>query len=75
MTLEEMILRNDTSSRYCEHDVLKHLRNGVMYYENYEDFEESQLETGCDPEDIPELWEKLDRSTVDGIEYRYEVVL
>ena len=73
--IEEKILRNDTTSKYCELDIQQHLKMGVFYYENYEEYHEKLSDIGIEEEDILSGWEKLDRSTVDGIEYRYEVVL
>lgn len=75
MTLEEKILRNDWKSYYTEYDIKHYLKLGIIIYENYEDFLEQWLEGLNDEEEAPAAWDRLDRSEVDGKEYRYDVVL
>lgn len=70
--IEERILR---TTKMSEHDIQKHLRDGVIYYEDYDQFFTDWLAGLNDEEDAPAAWDKLDTATVDGITYRYEVVL
>ena len=72
MTFEEKILRNDTRVNYTEHDIKEHLKFGVWVYESFDDF---CGENAMTENDARYDWEKLNRSIVDGKEYRYDVAL
>lgn len=75
MTLEERILRNDTKNHYTDHDIKTHLKDGVFYYDSYEEFFAENIKMGWDPAEILDMWNKMDVSTVDGVEYHYDVAL
>ena len=77
MTFEEKILRNDISgNHYTEHDIKQHLKSGVFFWEDYTEFYYDWVAAEmCAPEDAPRMWADLDRSIVDGKEYRYDVAL
>ena len=75
MTIEERILRNDRRNHYTDAEIQTHVKDGVYWYTNYEDFLADWIAGFCAPEEAPDAWDKLDRATVDGVEYRYDVAL
>lgn len=75
MTFEEQILRNDPRVNYTEWDIKHHLKDGVFVYESFEDFKQDWIASLCDEDDAAPAWERLNRSIVDGKEYRYDVAL
>lgn len=72
-SIEEKILR--ACGHMTEADIQRHLKIGIIYYETYEDYYADCIAGGCDPEDIPEMWNRMDVSTVDGIVYHFECIL
>lgn len=67
------ILKNGTNM--TDHDIEKHIKDGISVYENtekgYNDFKIESINCLCDPEDIPEMWQKL--NTIESNEKSYKI--
>lgn len=75
MTLEELVLRNDTRNHYTESEIKRQLKQGVFVYATYQEFFENWIGCWGDEEDAPAAWNALDTAEVDGTTYHYDVVL
>lgn len=75
MTIEENILRHDRKNHYTDHDINHHLKDGVFWWTDYEEFSKDMLDQLNEPEEIPAMWAALDTAEIDGTTYHYEVAL
>lgn len=70
--VKEMLRQN---TNMTEHDIDKHIRDGVIVYESYEEFK-SEWNAGLNPEDeAGNEWERLDKMEYNGKEYRIDFIL
>lgn len=75
MTNEKLFELLKKETNMTEHDIKKHIKDGISVYENteagYEDFKEEMLGNFNDEEEIPEMWKDME---VIG-DYRMDFVL
>lgn len=77
MTEQEIrkILENGTNM--TAHDIEKHIREGLIIYEDtkegFEDFKDAFIGGLNDPEEAPEEWEKLELIESNGKKYRVDL--
>ena len=75
MTNEKLFELLKKKTNMTEHDIKKHIKDGISVYENseegYEEFKEEMLGNLNDEEEIPEMWE--DMEVIGG--YRMDFVL
>lgn len=64
MTNEKLFELLKKETNMTESDIMKHIEDGIMIYENnaagFSEFRENEIEGMNDEEDIPEMWDKLD---------------
>lgn len=64
MTNEKLFELLKRKTNMTDHDIQKHIEDGIMVYENTEagfaDFRNDALAGLNDEEDIPEMWDELD---------------
>ena len=64
MTNEKLFELLKKETNMTDHDIQKHIEDGIMVYENTEvgfaDFRNDALTGLNDEEDIPEMWDELD---------------
>lgn len=62
-----------------ERDIERHIKDGVSVYDNtdagYKDYEQECIAGLNDPEEIPEMWEKLETVESDGKSYKIDFAL
>lgn len=67
------------STGMTKHDIDKHIRDGVSIYADDEhgrnDYFEECISCLCSEEDVPEMWESLEKTFFDGCYYRIDYVL
>lgn len=64
MTNEKLFELLKKETNMTDHDIHKHIEDGILVYENtesgFEDFKNDALAGMNDEEDIPDMWDKLD---------------
>lgn len=67
-----MLKCNTNMSKY---DIERHVKDGVLIYENFDEFREECLAGLMDEEDIQRAWDTLDTMMYQGKSYKVDFVL
>lgn len=70
--IKEMLKANTNMS---EHDIEKHINDGIMVYESFEEFKNEWIAGMNDEEEAQSAYDKLDTMAYDGKEYKVDFVL
>lgn len=68
-----------TGTNMTERDIERHIKDGVSVYDNtdagYKEYERECIAGLSDPEEILEMWDKLETVESDGKNYKIDFVL
>ena len=79
MKAEEIRKILATGTNMTERDIERHIKDGVSVYDNtdagYKDYEQECIAGLNDPEEIQEMWKKLETVESDGKSYKIDFSL